>query len=134
MEWQYDPDEAKSTLPISDLRPLPGKEPAKKEEESLTPKVGEIFEARFAHPKGDRWFEAKVLEIVKDGGVEKYKMEWQYDPDEEKAVLTLADLRKVGSAKKDAGGKQGGAGPQWEQKMPEKRKVTYVVDAAEEER
>eukprot|EP00930_Biecheleria_cincta_P005662 TRINITY_DN106592_c0_g1_i1.p1 TRINITY_DN106592_c0_g1~~TRINITY_DN106592_c0_g1_i1.p1 ORF type:complete len:595 (+),score=149.00 TRINITY_DN106592_c0_g1_i1:29-1786(+) len=70
-----------------------------KSEPEFTPVVGEIYEARFAHPKGDRWFEAKVLERI-EGDIPKYKVEWQYDPDEEKAELPAQDLRKVGSASK----------------------------------
>jgi len=74
----------------------------KKEEEAdkpeFTPAVGDIYDCRFAHKSGDRWFDAKVVEIIKgDDGV-KYKMEWQYDPDEEKSVVPISDLRKVGTA------------------------------------
>mmetsp|Transcript_125591 Transcript_125591/g.242132 ORF Transcript_125591/g.242132 Transcript_125591/m.242132 type:complete len:594 (-) Transcript_125591:35-1816(-) len=68
-----------------------------KMEPDLQPAVGEIYEARFAHPKGDRWFEAKVLKEIKgDNGTLKYEVEWQYDPDEEKSELPVTDLRKVG--------------------------------------
>jgi len=74
-----------------------------KEEEAekpdFTPAVGDIYDARFVDKvKGDKWFDAKVVEIIKgDDGV-KYKMEWQYDPDEEKSVVSISDLRKVGTA------------------------------------
>jgi len=72
----------------------------KKEEEKpdFTPAVGEIYDARFKKAGGDRWFDAKVVEIVKGDDGDKYKMEWQYDPDEEKSVVSISDLRKVGSA------------------------------------
>jgi len=70
----------------------------KAEVPDFTPAVGDIYDARFANPKGDRWFDAKVLEIIKGDDGDKYKMEWQYDPDEEKSVVSISDLRKVGSA------------------------------------
>lgn len=74
-----------------------------KEESKLEPVVGEIYEARFSHPKGDRWFEAKVLKEIKGDKETLYQMEWQYDPDEQKSELIAADLRKVGSAPKNTG-------------------------------
>lgn len=77
---------------------LDEKDEKKEDKPDFTPAVGEIYDTRFKKPKGDSWFEAKVLEIVKKDDGDKYKMEWQYDPDEEKSLVSISDLRKAGSA------------------------------------
>eukprot|EP00427_Karlodinium_veneficum_P020900 CAMPEP_0169116940 /NCGR_PEP_ID=MMETSP1015-20121227/30177_1 /TAXON_ID=342587 /ORGANISM="Karlodinium micrum, Strain CCMP2283" /LENGTH=1349 /DNA_ID=CAMNT_0009179559 /DNA_START=112 /DNA_END=4161 /DNA_ORIENTATION=- len=96
VKWTYDDDVPESTVPESDIRPLPGsvkpKEDKEVKEERASVQEGDLVEALFA--KNGRWFEAKVLKVDKKFCTVK----WTYDDDIPSSKVPIDEIRPLASS------------------------------------
>lgn len=79
------------------------KKDEKAEEKEFQIEVDMLLEGCFEDKKkGDKWFEVKVLEVMKGDDETLYKVQWTYDDDPNTSELPRSKLRKVGGAPLDA--------------------------------